>query len=222
MKTFDAHTSPSSSPAVRCVVRRLEGRSQHSLFWLLPQSDLAKRLPPRIADIYCLSSSWRHHLWRRRHHYSGQFGTMNALGIGHSRSWRDVIPFTNGALYSRTIKLLFPDCRIHHRGAVTAFVNSNFAHPAALIMQSCPSSSSLQRVRTLFCDLTACRSSDHGCCSAGHHRSTVTVGLGIFVPDNNGASSFTGVDAARITLTVTDTTNNNVTRRRRKFGWTLR
>ena len=28
------------------------------------------------------------------------------------------------------------------------------------------------------------------------------------MPDNNGASSFTGVDTARITLTATDTTNN--------------
>src|SRR4029077_19381593 len=30
----------------------------------------------------------------------------------------------------------------------------------------------------------------------------------IFVPDNNGASAFAGIDAARITFTATDTTNN--------------
>jgi hypothetical protein len=42
----------------------------------------------------------------------------------------------------------------------------------------------------------------------GINNQTVTVGLAIFVPDNNGAASFTGVDTARITLTATDTTNN--------------
>jgi hypothetical protein len=42
----------------------------------------------------------------------------------------------------------------------------------------------------------------------GISNQTVTAGLAIFVPDNNGASSFTGVDTARITLTATDTTNN--------------
>ena len=42
----------------------------------------------------------------------------------------------------------------------------------------------------------------------GINNQTVTAGLAIFVPDNNGASAFTGVDTARITLTATDTTNN--------------
>jgi hypothetical protein len=42
----------------------------------------------------------------------------------------------------------------------------------------------------------------------GISNQTVTAGLAIFVPDNNGAASFTGVDTARITLTAKDTTNN--------------
>jgi hypothetical protein len=38
----------------------------------------------------------------------------------------------------------------------------------------------------------------------------VTAGLGIFLPDNNGASAFTGLDTVRLSLTMTDLTNNQV------------
>ena len=73
---------------------------------------------------------------------SGQFGTMNALGHRNARhrryryssQQRRSLPYT----LSNNI---FPGLPNPHRGAVTAFVNSNFTHPAALIMQSCPSSS---------------------------------------------------------------------------------
>jgi hypothetical protein len=140
--------------------------------------------------------------------HSGQFGTMNALGIGTPGAGVTVIPLTNGALYFTHYQITISGLPNPHRGAVTAFVNSNFTHPAALIMQSCPSSSTCNASGNFSAISLLAAAPTTVVAAPGITDQTVTVGLGIFVPDNNGASSFTGVDAARITLTATDTTNN--------------
>ena len=44
----------------------------------------------------------------------------------------------------------------------------------------------------------------------GMGNSTVTASLGIFLPDNNGAAAFAGLDTARLSLTMTDLQNNHV------------
>jgi hypothetical protein len=140
--------------------------------------------------------------------HSGQFGTMNALGIGTPSTGVTVIPLTNGALYLTHYQLTISGLPNPHRGAVTAFVNSNFTHPAALIMQSCPSSSACNASGNFSAMSLLAAAPTTVVAAPGITDQTVTAGLAIFVPDNNGASSFTGVDTARITLTATDTTNN--------------
>jgi hypothetical protein len=140
--------------------------------------------------------------------HSGQFGTMNALGIGTPGTGVTVIPLTNGALYYTHYQITISGLPNPHRGAVTAFVNSNFTHPAALIMQSCPSSSACNASGDFSAISLLAGAPTTVVAAPGITDQTVTVGLAIFVPDNNGASSFTGVDTARVTLTATDTTNN--------------
>jgi hypothetical protein len=140
--------------------------------------------------------------------HSGQFGTMNALGIGTPGTGVTVIPLTNGALYYTHYQITISGLPNPHRGAVTAFVNSNFTHPAALIMQSCPSSSACNASGNFSAISLLAGAPTTVVAAPGITDQTVTVGLAIFVPDNNGASSFTGVDTARVTLTATDTTNN--------------
>jgi hypothetical protein len=139
---------------------------------------------------------------------SGQFGTMNALGIGTPGAGVTVIPLSNGALYLTHYQITISGLPNPHQGAVTAFVNSNFTHPAALIMQSCPSNSTCNASGNFSAISLNAGAPTTVIAAPGISNQTVTVGLAIFVPDNNGASSFTGVDAARITLTATDTTNN--------------
>jgi hypothetical protein len=139
---------------------------------------------------------------------SGQFGTMNALGIGTPSAGVTVIPLSNGALYLTHYQITISGLPNPHQGAVTAFVNSNFTHPTALIMQSCPSSSTCNASGNFSAISLNAGAPTTVIAAPGISNQTVTVGLAIFVPDNNGASSFTGVDAARITLTATDTTNN--------------
>jgi hypothetical protein len=139
---------------------------------------------------------------------SGQFGTMNALGIGTPGAGVTVIPLNNGALYITHYQINISGLPNPHQGAVTAFVNSNFTHPTALIMQSCPSSSTCNASGNFSAMSLTAGAPTTVIAAPGISNQTVTVGLGIFVPDNNGAASFTGVDTARITLTATDTTNN--------------
>ncbi|MGZ4858394.1 MAG: hypothetical protein ACXV5R_04370 [Candidatus Angelobacter sp.] len=140
--------------------------------------------------------------------HSGQFGTMNALGIGTPGTGVTVIPLNNGALYLTHYQITVTGLPNPHLAAVTAFVNSNFTHPAALIMESCPSSSACAASGN-FSAISLLAAAPTTVVSApGINNQTVTAGLAIFVPDNNGASAFTGSDAARITLTATDTTNN--------------
>lgn len=139
---------------------------------------------------------------------SGQFGTMNALGIGTPGTGVTVIPLSNGALYLTNYQITISGLPNPHRGAVTAFVNSNFTHPAALILESCPSSSTCNASGNFSAVSLLAAAPTTVVAAPGITDQTVTAGLAVFVPDNNGASSFTGVDTARITLTATDTTNN--------------
>ena len=94
--------------------------------------------------------------------------------------------------------------------AVTAFVNSNFTHPGALIVQSCPSTSACTASGNFSAMSTVAGAPTTVVPAPGINNQTVTAGLGIFLPDNDGAGAFTGLDTARITLTVTDTVNNKV------------
>lgn len=140
--------------------------------------------------------------------YISSFGTLNALGIGTPATGVTIIPLSNGALYLTTYQLfVHGGLASGQTGYVTAFVSSNFGHPAALIMQSCPSTSSCNAAAQ-FSNLSL---------SSGAQTTvlpqpgiakgqTVTAGLAIFVPDNNGASAFNGTDSSVITFTMT---NNN-------------
>jgi hypothetical protein len=138
---------------------------------------------------------------------SGQFGVMNALGLGTPAGGITVIPLTNGALYLTQFQLTISGLPNPHRGGVTAFVNSNFGHPAALVLEACPSTSSCNAAGSFAAISTVAGAPTTIVPAPGIDNQTVTAGLAIFLPDNNGASAFTGVDTAQVTFTATDLTN---------------
>jgi hypothetical protein len=75
--------------------------------------------------------------------YISSFGTMNALGIGTPGSGVTVVPLSNGSLYLTSYSLfVHGGLPTGQTGWVTAYASTNFGNPAALILQSCPSSSS--------------------------------------------------------------------------------
>src|ERR1051326_1394477 len=140
--------------------------------------------------------------------YISTFGTMNALGLGAPAAGVTVIPLSNGALYLTSYSLfVHGGLAAGQTGYVTAYASTNFAHPVALILQSCPSSSSCT-ASGQFSNL----SSNVGAQTVviappGIAKGqTVNAGLAIFVPDNNGAAAFNGTDQAVITFTMI---NNN-------------
>lgn len=137
----------------------------------------------------------------------GQFGVMNALGIGAPAGGVTVIPLTNGALYLTHFQLTITGLPNPHRGGVTAVVTSNFAHPAALILEGCPSTLACNAAGDFSAISTVAGAPTTIVPSPGITNQTVTAGLAVFLPDNNGASAFTGLDTARVTLTATDLTN---------------
>ena len=142
--------------------------------------------------------------------YSGQFGTMNALGIGTPSAGVQVIPLNNGALYYTPYRITVTGLPGNHKAGVTGFVSTNFGHTAALIMQSCPSNSSCNASGQFSAMSLTAGAPTTIVAAPGIGNSTVTAGLGIFLPDNNGAAAFTGLDTARLSLTMTDLQNNQV------------
>ncbi len=140
--------------------------------------------------------------------YAGSFGTLNALGIGTPSSGVTVIPLANGALYLTTYRLTASGLPGPHTAGVTGYVSTNFAHPTALIIESCPSTSACNTSGAFSVMSTSSAAPTSVIAAPGIPNSTVTAGLAIFVPDNNGASAFAGTDSAVITLNMTDLTNN--------------
>jgi hypothetical protein len=140
--------------------------------------------------------------------YSSQFGVMNALGIGAPSAGVTVIPLNNGALYITKYQVTMTGLPNPHLAAITAVVSSNFTHPGALVLQSCPSTSACTASGNFSAISTVAGAPTTVVPAPGINNQTVTAGLGIFLPDNDGAAAFTGLDTARITLTATDTLNN--------------
>src|SRR5947207_5897419 len=144
--------------------------------------------------------------------YISSFGTVNALGIGTPAAGVTMIPLTNGALYLTTYNLfVHGGLPAGQNGWVTAYVSTNFGHPAALIMQSCPSTSACNAASQFSTMSTNVGAQTTVIPQPGIPKSaTVTAGLASFVPDNNGASAFSGTDSAVITFTMINNTTGAV------------
>ena len=136
--------------------------------------------------------------------YIATFGTMNALGIGTPAAGVTMIPLSNGALYLTSYTLfVHGGLATGQTGYVTAYASTNFAHPVALILQSCPSSSSCTGSGQFSNLSTNVGAQTVVIPPPGIAKSqTVNAGLAIFVPDNNGAAAFTGTDQAVISFTM--------------------
>jgi hypothetical protein len=141
--------------------------------------------------------------------YSSEFGTMNALGIGTPAAGVTVIPLSNGALYYTPYRITVTGLPGNHTAGVTGFVSANFGHPGALIMQSCPSALSCNSAAQFSAISTNAGAPTTIIAAPGIANTTVTAALAIFLPDNNGATAFTGLDTVHLSLTMTDLQNNH-------------
>ncbi len=138
------------------------------------------------------------------------FGTMNALGIGAPSAGLTVAALSNGALYFTEYQIVTTGLPAGHKAKVTGFASTNFTHPAAEILQNCPSTATCTSSGSYSAMSTSAAAPTAIVPSPGVGNTTVTVGVGIFLPDNNGATAFTGTDTVTFTLTMTDLNTNTV------------
>lgn len=138
--------------------------------------------------------------------FQTSFGTLNALGIGTPTTGVTAIPLSNGTLYITTLGI-FPHGGLPagHNVIVTAYVSTNFGHPSALIVESCPTTSSCSSSGQFSVMSTNVGAQTSVAPAPGISKgTTATAGIAIFVPDNNGATAFAGTDSATITYTMID------------------
>ncbi len=141
-------------------------------------------------------------------HWQGSFGTMNALGVGTPAAGVTVVPLSNGALYFTHIQLSVTGLGTH-KAIITGVVTRSFAHPLALVLESCPAASACSSPGDFSVMSTNPGAPTTFVAAPGVlNNQIVTAGLAIFLPDNNGPGAFTGNDTARMTFTATDLTTN--------------
>jgi len=141
--------------------------------------------------------------------FTGSFGTMNALGVGTPSAGVTNIVLSNGTLYYTPYHLRTSALGGAARTAsVTAYVSTNFAHPAAFTVESCPTSSPCN-ASGQYSVMSTSSATPTTIITSQANNVTSTAGLALFLPDNNGASQFTGTDSVRITFTITNLFNGN-------------
>lgn len=140
--------------------------------------------------------------------YFVSFGTMNALGIGTPATGLTVTPLSNGALYFTQYQVEFTGITAGHKASLTVYVSSNFTHPSALVMENCVYTAACNSAAGYTTMSTSAAAPSGVIPSPGQGNTTVTAGLGIFVPDNDGASAYTGTDTVEISYVMKDLTTN--------------
>lgn len=141
--------------------------------------------------------------------YLNTFGTMNALGLGTPQGGLTVAVLANGALYFTPFQVRFQGLGGTQRASLTAYVSTNFAHPLAQVIQNCPSTLTCTTSGGFSAMSTVQAAPSTVVANGGN--ATVTSGIGIFLPDNNGATAFSGVDnTAIVTYVMRDVSNNAV------------
>jgi hypothetical protein len=141
--------------------------------------------------------------------YVNTFGTMNALGIGAPQSGLTLAVLSNGALYFTPFQVRFQGLGGAQKASLTAYVSTNFAHPLAQVIQNCPNTATCT-ISGGYGGMSTVQAAPSAV-ATNLGNVTVTSGIGIFLPDNNGAGAFNGVDnTAIVTFVMRDVANNQI------------
>lgn len=135
----------------------------------------------------------------KNNRHSG-FGTVNGLGIGTPVAGATILSTTGGVLYTSPINLAVNGAGGGNPAVVGVFVSSNFAHPSLLQAFSCRSGCTSAANYTAI-SLTSGLASDTPVIPSPGltTNQTVTVFIGVFVSNQDGAAAFTGTDSVQLT-----------------------
>jgi len=143
--------------------------------------------------------------------FSGTLGNVNGLGVGTPSAGVSLITagVTGGVLYTTPYVMYISG--VGSNRIVIAYVSTNFTHPTALILYSCPINTSCTTFSNFSVLSTNAAAPTTIIPSPGvGNDSSSTATLGLFVANTNGAGAFTGSDSATITF-VTKRVSNGTT-----------
>jgi len=135
--------------------------------------------------------------------YTSSFGTMNALALGTAQAGVSKSVLTNGAMYFSTLGVSVSSLGNPDTAVVKAYVSTNFtgAAASAMVIYGCPSTSACNSAGQFSTLGTSLGTEATLAAGITKNANTATIGLAIFLPDNDGASAFTGTVAAGPTVT---------------------
>lgn len=139
--------------------------------------------------------------------FSASLGNVNGLGVGTPSAGVTLITagVSGGALYTTPYNLNISGAPGGSTTSVTAYVSSNFAHPAILILESCPINTSCTTASSFSILSTNAGAPTTVIPTPGvGNNTTNTATLGLFVANTNGAGTFSGSDSAIITFKATN------------------
>lgn len=141
--------------------------------------------------------------------FTGSMGNVNGLGVGTPSTGVSVITtgVTGGVLYTTPYGM-------HVTAAgnvgVTAYVSTNFTHPAILTLYSCPINTTCTSFSSFSVLSTSAAAPTTIIPSPGVATGTTSIAtLGLFVANSNGAGAFTGADKVTITFVAKRISNGN-------------
>ena len=199
--TFHDHENATHAPA-REIGRERRG---FSFNWLLAVI-LTFALTPSMwaaAKLKLASSGTGFTVAGASPTYTASFGTMNALAFGTPATNVTATALSNGALYFTTLNVSVQAIGGGNTGVVKAYVSTNFLGNAssAMIVYGCAAPSAC----TSAGQFSALGTSQAGATTLASGLNSgspsANAGLAIFLPDNNGATAFTGLSALGCTVT---------------------
>lgn len=137
--------------------------------------------------------------------FTATFGNMNGLGAGTIPTGLTAVPMSNGTLYYTPINMRVSALGGAARSAsVTGYVSTN-AHTAALVGYACPYPLACTTSGN-YSALSTSAAAPSTIITSLLQNSTVTVGVAFFLPDNDGATAYTGTSNVVFTFTIKNLT----------------
>lgn len=142
-------------------------------------------------------------------------GNMNALGIGTAPTGLTAVTTSTGTLYYTPYGIQItgiPTGRNGYNVGVTAYVSTNFTHPAASYVQHSESCTATPGcTATQFSTMSTSSAAPTWVVpSPGVSNTTVLGALAIFLPDNDGATAYTGTDQVYVSFNLVNLSTNKV------------
>jgi hypothetical protein len=139
-----------------------------------------------------------------RPNFRAGFGNVNGLGVGTLGTGISLITsgVSGGVLYITNYNMTVAGTSAQSMAVVSAYVSSNFSHPAVLVVQSCYPAATCTSASSFTTLSNSSGSPTTIIPVPGVSNGTYTASLALFVTNINGSGAFSGTDTATVTFRV--------------------